>query len=69
MKHVGPTTIATAALVLAGAASPVGAQEYPNRVVTITIPYAPGGSAEGSLRPVAFLRSLQALPAAVTRWK
>jgi tripartite-type tricarboxylate transporter receptor subunit TctC len=45
--------IAAAALMLAGAASPVSAQDYPNRVVTIIIPYAPGGSAEASLRPVA----------------
>ena len=51
--HLGQTMIATATLVLAGAASPGLAQDYPNHVVTITIPYAPGGSAEGSLRPVA----------------
>jgi len=51
MKHLCQTAIA--AVMLAGAASSVVAQDYPNHVVTITIPYAPGGSAEGSLRPVA----------------
>ena len=45
-------TMVAAALALLGAASPVGAEDYPNRVVTITNPYAPGGSAETSLRPV-----------------
>lgn len=51
MMHLGWTAIA--ALVLMGAAGPVGAQDYPSRVVTVTNPYAPGGSAETSLRPVA----------------
>jgi tripartite-type tricarboxylate transporter receptor subunit TctC len=52
MNHFALTTIALAALAMTNATGPVAAQDYPNRVVTITIPYAPGGSAETSLRPI-----------------
>jgi tripartite-type tricarboxylate transporter receptor subunit TctC len=45
--------LVAAALVLPGPVSAVGAEDYPSRVVTVTNPYAPGGSAEISLRPVA----------------
>ena len=45
-------TFVVAALVLLGSAMPVRAEDFPSRVVTIINPYAPGGSAELSLRPV-----------------
>jgi len=44
--------LSTCALVFA--AMPAWAQaDYPKSVVTVTVPYPPGGSAEASLRPVA----------------
>ena len=54
MKYLADTSIGITALVLVcSALGTAQSQDFPNRVVTITIPYAPGGSAEGSLRPVA----------------
>jgi tripartite-type tricarboxylate transporter receptor subunit TctC len=54
MKYLAGISIGTTALALVcSAPSTARSQDFPNRVVTITIPYAPGGSAEGSLRPVA----------------
>ena len=54
MKYLVGISIGTTALVLVcSAPGTAQSQDFPNRVVTITIPYAPGGSAEGSLRPVA----------------
>src|ERR1700752_2984358 len=54
MKRLTWAAIGGAALALAapavGKAQP---DDFPGRVVTITIPYAPGGSAEVSLRPLA----------------
>ena len=35
---------ATAALALSGSLAPVQAQSYPNRAITLVIPFAPGGS-------------------------
>ena len=52
MKYLADISIGTTALVLVcSAPGTAQSQDFPNRVVTITIPYAPGGSAEGSLRP------------------
>lgn len=51
MQHLGQTVFA-GLLALSGAVVPVHAEDFPSRVVTIINPYAPGGSAELSLRPV-----------------
>ena len=52
MRHL--TASMAGLLVLSGIVSGAArAQDFPTRVVTIVIPFAPGGSAEASLRPVA----------------
>ena len=54
MKYLAGIAIgATALALMCSAPGTARSQDFPNRVVTVTIPYAPGGSAEASLRPVA----------------
>ena len=54
MKYLAGISIgATALALVCSLPGPARSQDFPNRAVTVTIPYAPGGSAEGSLRPVA----------------
>lgn len=51
MKYLAGIAIGAAALVCS-APGTARSQDFPNRVVTVTIPFAPGGSAEASLRPL-----------------
>ena len=53
MKYLAGIAIGTTVLALVCSASGTArSQDFPNRPVTITIPFAPGGSAEASLRPL-----------------
>src|SRR4051812_24298962 len=55
----GAAVIATAAALALGAIAPACAQGYPNKPIRIFIGYAPGGSADAGVRPLA--RALEPL--------
>src|SRR5512134_387594 len=52
-------TVVLAALVAAAAALPAHAQQYPNRPVTMIVPFPPGGIADITGRPLAVAMSKQ----------
>ena len=51
--------IAISAIVLAGAFSPVHAQAWPNKPITLIVPFPPGGGTDAFARPLSVILSKQ----------